>query len=488
MIGNAVVNPNRRILVQAIMPHYTDASKGETKGLHYRAMQGRLASILESTTLEYETYALDSEETPGRIVVRHLSLFHPSFNLQEIDHFYNAYCRRGERKRLFHVDRRFVDFSEIIRPSQIRKYPTCGNPGCQFDLTEVSREEIICPGCGLPIRSRCGNSGCTEDYLHERKGMAGPKPRISCPECGKVARTYWWWCPDHNVHISTNSNFCLKCEMEYDQGARRFEDIRRREGVEPTINCPGCVHDGREEPFRIGFLDVYDQVPENMVGRALSVYHGDTNHGTCPECGATLLPLCPYTKEDDPPHFVQRARTKGMDLVPDKCVQQKKEKAPTQIRGQGFFYCTSDQEHVKECIRECSFCGMPLKDEATYCPRCKRSAPDYEPEDREIVQLMAEERMIYTGMPLDLQERRCCEDPKGPRDDGPTDGGGPAGDPPRTPLEEDISFEPAMDKGGKEEDPALDPEKGDGDTAAFVEQANQEGLDPEHIRDAVRAA
>ena len=480
MLDNTVENPNRRSLVMAVLPCYSEASQKEALGVHYRALAGMLSSVLESTTMEYLNY-IPREDEEGRIIIRHLSLNHPSYNLREIDHFYNAYSRRGERRRLFHADRNFDRFTEIIRPSQKRQYPTCGNPGCGYDLSAVPREKIICPGCGQPIKSRCGNSDCPENYLNLRPEMAGPDPQKHCPECHSLARTYWWWCPDHNVHISTSSDTCLLCQMEFDRGERSFDDIQRREGVKRTINCPGCVHDRVETPFKIEFLDVYDQVPENLVGRALKVYHEETAHGHCPKCSAILLPLCPQTKPGDPPHFVQRARDLKEPPVPDKCADKMEEDRSVRTRGQGFFYC-SNNEHAKDCIRECSFCGMPLKDEATYCPRCKRAAHDFEPESKEEARALRRARMVYTGKPDESAERRCCDEDE--------DGSGPPPpDPPPTPSGGGGAegWSEPQEGGAEQGEEAADGDLAeDGDTAAFVEQASQEGLDPDHIRDAAR--
>lgn len=38
-------------------------------------------------------------------------------------------------------------------------------------------------------------------------------------------------------------------------------------------------------------------------------------------------------------------------------------------RREGVFLCTSDQYHAQKPVKECFYCHLPLKEDATYCPR-----------------------------------------------------------------------------------------------------------------------
>ena len=353
----------------ATSPCYSDKSDKATQGEYYAALSGDLGNILSANLIEVDTYeagrALGDDE-PGKIYVRHLSLNHPAANLQAIGEYYYAYERYGRQRQLFHLDRRFVDFAEVIDASQHIPVVTCGNPGCEEDISDLPREVIICPHCGLPIRSRCGNPDCPENFLHLKPEMQGGDPDKNCPVCGGKARTYWWRCNLHNVDHRTDYKYCELCREELEQGKMDLAEVEHLEGVKRTITCPGCEHDCLGEPFQIGFLDVYDEVADSKVMAAWDIYQQQTSRGMCPKCGAQLLPFCPYPEGEERPHFVKRFQ-KEKDCQADDSGGQ-----GAAILDKAHFICTSDQEHLDKKIPECSYCHLPLREEATYCPRCKR--------------------------------------------------------------------------------------------------------------------
>jgi len=405
MITNTIENPNERNVVYALSPAYSPASEERKSGFHYTALWGLLNNTLEASTLNLRTYdAIEiPDDEPGRIIIRHVSLNHPTYNLKGIREYYYAYSRYGKNHKLFHVDKRFDLFPEVIVPSQEERFPVCGNPDCSHDLSDVPRDEIFCPACKRPIRNRCGNIDCLEDELHRKPEMSGAKPDKYCPTCGKLARTYWWWCDKHNIHIFTESKYCLKCLEEYGDGIiTSFEDVRTRDDVEPHFGCPGCEHDCIENPFKIKFIDVYDHVPDDKLDKAWEIYYSKTTRrGYCPQCGAQLLPFCPYCDPVEEPHFVQRTtKKKGINRC-DENVKQK-----------GVFFCTNDQDHAQKCIAECSYCGLPLKEDAKYCPRCKRSIKDYLPKDDEkdeAKRLILKERKLWFGKAEKEKKPRRCD-------------------------------------------------------------------------------
>ncbi len=369
LLTNRMLNSTENLRAYASVPAYTRRSSKVDNGEIYRALDGDVGNVLSATPAEVETYDPTTQlgdDQPGKILIRHLSLNHPAANLRSIAEYYNAYSRYGKNRKLFHVDRAFSDLPEVIDASRRNLVVTCGNPGCQEDITDLPRETIICPHCQRPIKSRCGNPDCSEDQLHLHPDMAEPNPNKYCPVCKGEARTYWWRCDHHNEYIRTESKFCEYCLAEKDSG----REPSRRDGVKPYILCPGCLHDCIEDPFKIEFLEVYDQVPDHKVGEAWQVYYEETRQGYCEKCGARLLPFCPYQKPGERVHFVHRLQPERDCREREKSSQESLKEIP-----RGRFYCTSDQDHAVQDIYECSYCHLPLNRGATYCPRCKHRVP-----------------------------------------------------------------------------------------------------------------
>ncbi|KMY67007.1 hypothetical protein AAU61_13735 [Desulfocarbo indianensis] len=438
-LKDVLLNSNQSRRAYAAAPTYSPRSSKDLGGINYKALEGDVGNVLSATPAEVDTYdayrRLEDNE-PGKIVVRHLSLNHPATNLRGIEDYYYAYARYGANRKLFHVDVNYADFPDVIEGSQQIKVVTCGNPGCFEDITDLPRTTIVCPHCGRPIKSRCGNPDCPENELHTYDEMNKPldangnkpDPDKYCPVCGNYARTYWWRCDRHNVDISTESDYCIHCLEEYNQDREktdrelggkprlRFEEVSKREGVQPHRLCPGCVQDCLPNPFPIKFLDVYDEVPDNQVDRAWEVYSQETRNGYCSQCGARLLPFCPYHETQKRPHFVQRFKPQ------DHCHETTGESGGAQAghgAGQGLFYCTTEQEHAQKEIYECSYCHLPLKKDAKYCPRCKRrempNGPTYDPklgkESPRLIQTLEQklenQRWIWFGInDEDLQRLR----------------------------------------------------------------------------------
>ncbi len=369
MVKDALLNTSKNHRAYAAMPAYGGRSSREDNGDIYQDFKGLVDNALEASTIQVHSYpARDlAPDQPGKILVRHVSLNHPATNLRGIAEYYYAYARYGANRKLFHIDMNFLGLPEVIDEDLRLKYVTCGNPGCHEDISELPRQTIICPHCRRPLRSRCGNDGCTDNELHlPRQGWDPNRPDKYCPTCHKLARTYWWRCQTHNVDLRTESNYCERCLAEHRAGLCGFENVSRRQDVKRHLECPGCLHDCKPEPFRIEFLEVYDEVPDEHSALAWEVYEQPTRHGCCPKCGAQLLPFCPYEENDQRRHFVHRFEAHS------DC-QRIRLLAQGQVeRREGLFFCTSDQEHAQKPIKECSHCHLPLKQDATYCPRCKR--------------------------------------------------------------------------------------------------------------------
>ncbi|MBI4799048.1 MAG: hypothetical protein HY794_10005 [Desulfarculus sp.] len=378
MVKDALLNTSKNHRAYAALPSYSRRSSREDGGDIYQEFKGLVDNALEASTIQVQSYpARDlAPHEPGKILVRHVSLNHPATNLRGIGDYYFAYARYGANRKLFHIDLNFMRLPEVIDEQLRLKYVTCGNPGCHEDITEEPRGAIICRHCHRPIRSRCGNHGCPENELHKPRQDWDPQnPDKYCPTCHQPARTYWWRCKGHNLDLRTESNYCQHCLAEHRAGLRSFENVSRRDDVKRHLDCPGCLHDCQPEPFRIEFLEVYDEVPDQRTPLAWEIYSHPTRHGYCPKCGAQLLPFCPYHQGDERPHFVHRFQAHS------DCQQKIHLPEGQAQRREGPFFCTSDQEHAQKVVKECSYCHLPLKGDATYCPRCKRQRLDDDLED-----------------------------------------------------------------------------------------------------------
>lgn len=373
-VDNSAINMSAQKMVYALFPSYGPASSEQDSGVFYRRFKDCISNNMDATSTSLDTYSMSSlgDSEPGRIVIRHLSMNHPPYNLKDISYYYSAYCRQGKNRALSHLHKEYVKFPEIVMDSQIEQHITCGNPDCNYDITHLSRNILVCPDCNRPIMSRCGNPDCPEDFLHEHEDIKSGKERIFCPTCKKPMKTRWWYCSDHNLLISTESKYCKQCLQECSIGKRPFDRVSRSDDVVPHFLCPGCLETGVKDPFKITFGNVYDEVSDKDVPEALNIYFSSTNLGRCPKCASVLLPICPYhdLNDKDMPHFVQRGEGSTDYLY--KTAEEARRMEEKFGKPHERFFCTSDQDHAQLCIKECSYCGMPLRDDADHCPRCKR--------------------------------------------------------------------------------------------------------------------
>jgi len=407
MFSNAVINKNKYDVVFAVFPKYSPNSDKQTFEKYNRKFTGLVKNTFNGISINFQGIDksnLDNDER-GEIIIRHISLNHPTYNIANISSYYDAYNRYGKHKKLFHIHKNFESFPEVILKSQIEKFPVCGNPNCSYDLTNVSRDTLECPECHRPIKSRCGNIDCEAENLHERNDMDNDNPRKYCPSCGKFLKTYWWTCKKHQTVISRESKYCRECLEEYAAGKLAFNEVQRTlDADSPYILCPGCYNDRKKDPFKITFIDIYNYVPDNLVGKALNIYYNkNTRKGRCPECNSQLLPICPYfdTEKDEIPHFAQQGAIVNIngEIIQPETTTENNENQPL-----GHFYCTSEQEHATKCIKECSYCGMPLKENAKNCHRCKRWTDNYKKEFlkldiNEQKEILETKNQIYLGFP-----------------------------------------------------------------------------------------
>ncbi|WP_415717152.1 tubulin-like doman-containing protein [Maridesulfovibrio sp.] len=415
-VDNSAINMSAQKMVYALFPDFGPGSSEQDSGVFYRRFKDCISNNMDATSTSLETYSMSAlgDDEPGRIVVRHLSMNHPPFNLKDISYYYAAYCKQGKNRALSHIHKEYVKFPEIVMDSQVEQHITCGNPNCDYDITHLPRTVLVCPECNRPILSRCGNPECPEDFLHEHADIKSGKERIFCPTCKKRMKTRWWYCNDHNQLISIESNYCKLCLQEYAAGKRPFARVSRSEEVVPHFPCPGCLETGIEHPFKITFGNVYEEVSDENVSEALSIYLSSTTpQGRCPKCDSLLLPVCPYHKpnDDEIPHFVQRGEGSTGYIYDSKeeAARMEKELGKPHER----FFCTSDQDHAQLCIKECSFCGMPLKEDADYCPRCKRTRDVEvnklsEDQKEECQKILKHHNQRYFGFKCEEEQKSTC--------------------------------------------------------------------------------
>ncbi|GEM_PF-4417913 len=351
-IVNTVENESAHNMVYALLPTYGPASSKQETGTFYQRFRDCISNNMEAIATSLDTYSMEElgDDHPGRIVVRHMSMNHPSYNLRDISYYYSAYCKHGRNKALAHIHKEYAMLPEIVLDSQVERYATCGNPDCNYDITHLPRTELTCPECNRPILSRCGNPECPEDHLHEHKAILSGENRIFCPTCKKRIKTRWWYCNDHNVLISRESSYCKLCLQEYSVGKRYFEDVSKSEEVVPHFPCPGCLTTKQDDPFKVTFRNVYDEVKDEDVPEALRIYSSSTTpQGRCPKCSSLLLPVCPYydPNSNETPHFVQRGE--GSRAWQYSSKEETREMEVEFGQAKEKFFCTSDQDHAQKC-------------------------------------------------------------------------------------------------------------------------------------------
>ena len=407
MFSNTVINKNKYDMIFVVFPQYSPNSDKQAFKKYHTKFTGLVKNIFNGISINFQTIDksyLDSNKR-GEIIIRHISLNHPTYNIANISSYYDAYNRYGKHKKLFHIHKNFESFPEVILDSQIEKFPVCGNPDCSYDLTNVPKDTLECPECHGSIKSRCGNIDCGAENLHERNDINNDNPRKYCPSCGKFLKTYWWTCKKHQTVISRESKYCRQCLEEYSAGKLAFKEVQRTLDAEsPYILCPGCQNDRKKSPFKITFIDIYNNVSDSLVNKALNIYYSkNTRKGRCPECNSQLLPICPYfdTEKDEVPHFVEQG---AIININGEIIQGEPTIEDNENQSQGHFYCTRVQEHAAKCIKECSYCGMPLKEDAKHCSRCKRWANNYKNEFlkldiNERKNILETKNQIYFGLP-----------------------------------------------------------------------------------------
>ena len=314
------------------------------------------------------TDSVSSESSP-RPIIYYESLYRAPQELASIHQYYEAYRQEKEGHRVyFHVLPGAVDLPDIFTTTEPPRAILCGNPGCEKDLRGTERTVLICPGCGEPIRNRCGNAECRENALSQRiedvrldRGLADNEPIYDCPECQKPMWTYWWRCEDakhRGQQISTDTRGCPACLKEVQDGIRSEDDVSVF-GPREMIVCPGCRRIGNGQDRVLSYPAILKPYYRDGVSSAQA--RGFKNlvkaHGLPPHrCrnGETvhyLFPTCPRGREEDTHHLT---------------------------RLNGKFAC---EQHPRLSFASCHACGYPIEvnddvldsQQALTCERCMRN-------------------------------------------------------------------------------------------------------------------
>jgi hypothetical protein len=273
----------------------------------------------------------------NRILILVEDLFHSAEELTAIYDYHSDYSR--QRRELFHIRADIpAIFGELITTLDTAGPSLCGNPGCTENLKGTPRTEIFCPGCGNPIRNRCGNS-CRVDDLTERPDRESAIARGRCPVCEHPLRTYWWTCTRHG-RMPTEVPQCTVCTAE----KRCAPEVRPYDA--DVFVCPACPRRGVSVPFRApgtlaralaGRAAGDTASMERLLARTLVQGKG------CPKCGVDLAPLC---RAGGPPHLLSR------NSIGWRC--------PTHSM----------------VMLACGSCDFPLGSRDYFCPRCETQLVD----------------------------------------------------------------------------------------------------------------
>lgn len=295
-----------------------------------------------------DTVTADGADSSISVLLEDLS--HPAQQLEGIYRYDNAY-EMQPNKDLFHIARGLAAaLDPIVSTAAMMTRLSCGNRRCTADLRAVPRRAVFCPGCGEPIRTRCGNDGCKDDEISSHRSTVGGKPPRECPSCHQFLRTYWWRC-DRDGDVPIDKLACPHCV----RSGLPEREIRRRESSE-LFDCPNCVRAGKTKARRF----TGDVVP--------FIRHGangfDTQHAAdllkanlecgalCPTCFTSLAPMCPYGATGAERHLVYRRNSRDRFICPHG-------HGPILTCGHCEFPVTADEPECRRChstLINCRFC------------------------------------------------------------------------------------------------------------------------------------
>lgn len=309
-------------------------------------------------TFDEEPQKIETED--NAITIYYETHHHPATNIIGIEDYEREYRTGSTPSKIYHIHYNYVSLPELITPKRIKRDVKCGNPDCDFDISNVPKDIHFCPSCSNPILNRCGNTECIADNLIELSGgFEECIKKERCPKCTNTIKTFKWKCdkPGHGfTYRDPLDKFCPECNKEANKGTLTFEErsIRSDDKIYQLL-CPTCIANGEEKPFQIpkpeffhGTLSSEDNAILNKV-----LKENNINDNECKVCGSKLFPECPH---QDP-----SMSTKHFLVLDEEnrsiCVM-------------------SDNLHIEEVdFYECYHCKYPITFEnnkhMASCPRCK---------------------------------------------------------------------------------------------------------------------
>lgn len=206
---------SRRIFAIAVLPDSMAQEGGE-------GLNGYLMEKVKELDPICECRIVRAPE--GRFWFHYEDLFHSPCDIANLEEYEKAYQEEQDREKL-HIDVRFLTdplFTDLCMEAKgsDAKQP-CGNPGCQHSIRDLPPEETICPGCRRPIRSRCGNAGCSlvDLRLHPQRQS------VNCPGCHQFNHGAWWKCELHGkieTLVSNDHAVCPECVKRHEADPEKY--------------------------------------------------------------------------------------------------------------------------------------------------------------------------------------------------------------------------------------------------------------------------
>jgi hypothetical protein len=288
-------NPQRKGIALVMVPEGLIWPSGDPKALR-RFLEASASQIL-AVRAQVEDYK------GSRIWIYYEDLFNPPEHVRNIDEYFRTYSTQ-EFKELFHIDRRFLENPVFrdVHSKHTSVVVTCGNRDCRENISALPRTEHICPGCGLMIRTRCGNEGCSENALNRHPEYKSK----TCPICDGFNHAAWWCCTQHGkvpVEVPIDKDRCPQCIERHQRDPIEFpaRQISLRPDLIDSRVCPHCEDLAERKPDHEVFRIRKDLLPYYLNGvnghdldefrlRIAPKYHLPDKH-RCPNCRTILIPV-----------------------------------------------------------------------------------------------------------------------------------------------------------------------------------------------------
>jgi hypothetical protein len=283
----------RRVFALALLPETLPP------GFDRDVLRNRIERAVEGV-LQCRPRIIDD---PGeRVQIYFEDLFHDACDVRRLPLYRKAYVAEPV-KELFHTDHRFVTghLCDGLCEADDRSPVFCGNPGCNADLRLLPVSTRICPSCGNPIRSRCGNPGCRIRDLHTRPEATAR----TCPGCGGLNHAAWWTCCQHGkiaTLVPIDKERCPECVQRHHDDPVLYpaDRISVRPDLRKRRACWRCEELAKSDPAHPVFWippDLYPFVHDGVNGHdrvrffEMAKKYKLDGDCKCPSCGTSLIPV-----------------------------------------------------------------------------------------------------------------------------------------------------------------------------------------------------